>query len=66
VGHPALAQHLYGLIGIMRVADDWEQFAKWFNPPFRRRVKRYSCREFRCEPLAAGIPEAATRTGAQI
>ncbi len=26
VGHPALAQHLYGLIGFMRASDDWEQF----------------------------------------
>jgi len=26
VGHPALAQHLYGLIGFMRASDNWEQF----------------------------------------
>lgn len=26
VGHPALAQHLYGLIGFMRASEDWEQF----------------------------------------
>ena len=26
VGHPALAQHLYGVIGLMRLADDWEGF----------------------------------------
>jgi len=26
VGHPALAQHLYGLIGFMRASDDWSQF----------------------------------------
>jgi hypothetical protein len=26
VGHPALAQHLYGLIGFMRAADSWSQF----------------------------------------
>jgi len=26
VGHPALAQHLYGLIGFMRASDDWERF----------------------------------------
>lgn len=26
VGHPALAQHLYGLIGFMRVSDSWDQF----------------------------------------
>lgn len=26
VGHPALAQHLYGLIGFMRACDSWDQF----------------------------------------
>ena len=26
VGHPALAQHLYGLIGFMRASDSWKQF----------------------------------------
>ena len=26
VGHPALAQHLYGHIGFMRASDGWEQF----------------------------------------
>ena len=28
VGHPALAQHLYALIGFMRVADSWKEFYK--------------------------------------
>lgn len=26
VGHPQLAQHLYAVIGLMRIADDWDQF----------------------------------------
>jgi hypothetical protein len=26
IGHPALAQHLYALIGFMRVSGDWDQF----------------------------------------
>jgi hypothetical protein len=26
VGHPALAQHLYAVITLMRVSDDWENF----------------------------------------
>ncbi len=28
IGHPALAQHLYALIGFMRVADSWKEFYK--------------------------------------
>lgn len=31
VGHPALAQHLYAVIGIMRMADTWEQFMQMLN-----------------------------------
>jgi hypothetical protein len=26
IGHPALAQHLYGVIGLMRAADSWDAF----------------------------------------
>lgn len=25
IGHPALAQHLYGVIGVMRLADDGDR-----------------------------------------
>ncbi len=28
VGHPQLAQHLYAVIGLMRISDNWEQFMK--------------------------------------
>jgi hypothetical protein len=28
VGHPQLAQHLYAVIGLMRISDTWEQFMK--------------------------------------
>lgn len=37
VGHPALAQHLHAVIGLMRVADDWQQFMKMVNRAFPRR-----------------------------
>ncbi len=37
VGHPALAQHLYGVIGLMRVADNWEAFKKMIDRAFPRR-----------------------------
>jgi hypothetical protein len=26
IGHPALAQHLYAVIGLMRISDSWTQF----------------------------------------
>jgi hypothetical protein len=31
VGHPALAQHLYGTIGLMRTQQTWEQFMRLLN-----------------------------------
>lgn len=26
IGHPALSQHMYGLLGLMRACSDWDQF----------------------------------------
>jgi hypothetical protein len=37
VGHPALAQHLHAVIGLMRASDDWEQFMKLINRSFPKR-----------------------------
>jgi hypothetical protein len=37
VGHPALAQHLYAVIGLMRVATSWEQFKSMLNRAFPKR-----------------------------
>lgn len=31
VGHPALAQHLYAVIGLMRINDDWDAFMNMLN-----------------------------------
>ncbi len=31
VGHPALAQHLYAVIGLMRIADSWEGFKRMLD-----------------------------------
>ena len=31
VGHPQLAQHLYAVINLMKVADTWEQFKKMLD-----------------------------------
>jgi hypothetical protein len=37
VGHPALAQHLYAVIGLMRVATSWEQFKAMLNRAFPKK-----------------------------
>ena len=44
VGHPALAQHLYGVIGLMRVADEqgdvagvWDRFMRMVDKAYPRR-----------------------------
>lgn len=38
VGHPALAQHLHAVIGLMRASDTWEQFQKLLNKALRPRT----------------------------
>jgi hypothetical protein len=37
VGHPALAQHLYALIGFMRVSDSWEAFHRMVDRAFPKK-----------------------------
>jgi len=37
VGHPALAQHLYAVIGFMRAASDWESFLRMLDRAFPRK-----------------------------
>jgi hypothetical protein len=36
VGHPALAQHLYAVIGLMRMCDDWGIFMAFLNRAYPR------------------------------
>ena len=38
VGHPALAQHLHAVVGLMRASDSWEQFMTMLNRAFQRRT----------------------------
>lgn len=38
VGHPALAQHLHAVIGLMRASDSWEQFMTMLTRAFPRRT----------------------------
>lgn len=37
VGHPALAQHLYAVIGLMRINDSWKQFKQMLDKAYPRR-----------------------------
>lgn len=37
VGHPALAQHLYAVIGLMRASRSWDQFKDLLDRSFPRR-----------------------------
>jgi hypothetical protein len=37
VGHPALAQHLYAVIGLMRLADSWDQFKRMIDKAYPKR-----------------------------
>lgn len=37
VGHPALAQHLYALIGFMRAEDNWDAFTHRFGRAFPKK-----------------------------
>jgi hypothetical protein len=37
VGHPALAQHLHAVIGLMRASDDWQGFQRNLQRAFPKR-----------------------------
>jgi hypothetical protein len=37
VGHPALAQHIYALLGFMRVSDDWDSFYRMIQRAFPKK-----------------------------
>ena len=37
IGHPALAQHLYAVIGLMRIANTWDEFKRLLNRAYPKR-----------------------------
>jgi len=41
VGHPALAQHLYAVITLMRVSDDWESFMQMLDRAHPRKTDKW-------------------------
>ena len=41
VGHPALAQHLYAVITLMRVSDNWDDFMYLLNKAHPRKTDKW-------------------------
>jgi hypothetical protein len=37
IGHPALAQHLHAILGLMRASDNWQQMMRMVNRAFPKR-----------------------------
>lgn len=54
VGHPALAQHLYAVIGLMRMSDTWDQFIEWLDRAYPRRGDSLQLPLFRATDLSPG------------
>jgi P63C domain len=47
IGHPALAQHLHALLGLMRASDTWQQMKKLVNRAFPQRGDSLQMEMFR-------------------
>jgi len=62
--HPALAQHLYAIIGFMRVATSWTQFKEMVQKAFPKKGETLflPMGGLRGEQLAAHSGEAATKS----
>jgi hypothetical protein len=56
VGHPALAQHLHALIGLMRVAQSWEQLIMMVDLAFPKRGDTLQL-PFMADPVLPMSPE---------
>lgn len=54
IGHPALAQHLHALIGLMRASDDWSQMLRLVNRAFPKRGDSLQMDLFNKDDAAAG------------
>lgn len=52
VGHPALAQHLYAVIGLMRASSDWDAFLRILDRAYPRKNDTF--------PLALPDPISST------
>jgi len=50
VGHPALAQHLYAVIGLMRIAKNWDHLMRMIDKAYPRRGSMIQLELFDDEP----------------
>ena len=57
LGHPALAQHLYAVIGLMRISDKWDQFKKMLDRAYPQRGDTLQLPLFRDVSVSAISPE---------
>jgi hypothetical protein len=55
VGHPALAQHLYAVIGFMRISSSWEQFMTYLDLAYPK------LGDTRMLPFMAQVEEARSK-----
>ena len=53
IGHPALAQHLHAVIGLMRASEDWVHFMKMMNRAFPKRSDSLQMTLFTEDELAS-------------
>ena len=62
--HPALAQHLYAIIGFMRVATSWKQFKEIVQKAFPKKGETLflPMAGLRSEQLAVHSGEAAAKS----
>jgi hypothetical protein len=37
IGHPALAQHLYAVVGLMRLSESWDEFKRMLDKAYPKR-----------------------------
>jgi hypothetical protein len=56
LGHPALAQHLYAVVGLMRASKTWDQFMSMLNAAFPKRNENLSFDFMKSPPSA--LPES--------
>jgi P63C domain-containing protein len=56
IGHPALAQHLYAVIGLMRISETWDQFKKILERAYPKRGDTLQLPLFKDASVPAIVP----------
>lgn len=58
IGHPALARHLYAVVGLMRIAETWEEFVRMMDKAYPRRGDTLQLSLFQDDNFYGITPEA--------